>query len=65
MGNYAKSLHKIFKQRGDSNKYPKYIFCGEIAIKQGFSYILFCPLRTLYNSKFVIMATFLGQMLSL
>ena len=32
----------------------------EIRIKQGFSYILFCPLRILYNSKFIIMATFLG-----
>ena len=47
-------------QRGNSNKYPKHMFYEEIKIKQGFSYISFCPLRILYNSKFIIMATFLG-----
>ena len=47
-------------QRGDSNKYPKHMFCEPIRIKQGLSYIVFCPLRILYNSKFIIMATFLG-----
>ena len=36
------------------------MFYGEIRIKQGISYISFCPLRILYNSKFIIMATFLG-----
>ena len=33
------------------------MFYEEIRIKQGLSYILFCPLRILYNSKFIIMAT--------
>ena len=50
-------------QRGDSNKDPKHMFCEEIRIKQGLSYISFCPinpLRILHNSKFIIMATFLG-----
>ena len=47
-------------QRGDSNKYPKHIFYEEIRIKQSLSYILFCPLRILYNSKVIIMATFFG-----
>ena len=28
-------------------------------MKQGLSYISFCPLRILYNSKFIIMITFL------
>ena len=32
----------------------------EIRTKQGISYISFCPLRILYNSKFIIMATFMG-----
>ena len=36
------------------------MFYEEIRIKQSVSYILFCPLRILYNSKFIIMATFLG-----
>ena len=36
------------------------MFYEEIRIKQGLSYILFCQLRILYNSKFIIMATFLG-----
>ena len=76
MRNYAKTLHKIFRQHmfwifvriaqgGYSNKYPKHIIYEEIRIKQSFSYILFCPLRILYDSKFIIMATFLGIMLSL
>ena len=47
-------------QRGDSNKYPKHMLLEEIRIKQGLSYILFCPLSILYNSKFNRMATFLG-----
>ena len=47
-------------QGGDSNKYPKHMFCEEIRIKQSLSYISFCPLRILYNSKFVITATFWG-----
>ena len=47
-------------QRGNSNKYPKHMFYEEIRIKQGLSYISFCPLRILYISKFIIMATFLG-----
>ena len=47
-------------QRGDSNKYPKCMFYEEIRIKQGFSYISFCPLRILYNNKIIIMATVLG-----
>ena len=45
---------------GDSNKYSKHMSYGEIRIKQGLSYIPFCPLRILYNSKFILMATFLG-----
>ena len=48
-------------QRGDSNKYPKHLFYEEMRIKQGLSNISFCPLRNLYNSKFVIMATSLGK----
>ena len=47
-------------QRGDSNKYPKHMFYEEIRIKQGLSYISFCPLKILNNSKFIIVATFLG-----
>ena len=45
---------------GNSNKYPKHMFCEETRIKQGLSYISFCPLRILYNSKFILMATSLG-----
>ena len=71
MGNYAKkhciksSTNICFgyllesPQRGDSNKYPKHTFYEEI-IKQGLSNILFCPLRILYNRKFMITATLLG-----
>ena len=33
------------------------MFYEEIRIKQGLSYISFSPLRILYNSKFIIMAT--------
>ena len=33
------------------------MFCEEIRIKQGLSYISFCPFRILYNSKFILMAT--------
>ena len=33
------------------------MFYEEIRIKQGVSYIPFCPLRILYNSKFILMAT--------
>ena len=47
-------------QRGNSNKSPKHMFYEEIRIKQGLSYMSFCPLRILYNSKFIIMAIFLG-----
>ena len=46
--------------RGDSNKYPKHMFYEEIRIKQDRLYTLFCPLRILYNSKFVLMAAALG-----
>ena len=42
---------------GDSNKYPKHIFYEEIRVKQGLPYILFCPLRILCNSKFILMET--------
>ena len=36
------------------------MFYEEIRIKQGLSYISFCPLRILYNSEFILMATSLG-----
>ena len=36
------------------------MFYEEIRIKQGLSYISFCLLRIVYNSKFIIMATSLG-----
>ena len=51
--------------RGDSNKYPKHMFYDKIRIKQGGSYISFCRVRILYNSKFIIMATFLGTSVTL
>ena len=35
------------------------MFSEEIRIKQGLSYIL-CPLKILYNSKFILMAISLG-----
>ena len=71
MINYSKTLHNIFKhiyfgyllestQRGDSNKYPKHMFYEDIRIKPDLSCISFCSLRILYNSKFIIMTTFLG-----
>ena len=43
-----------------SNKYHKHMFYDEIRIKQGLSYKSFWPLRILYNSKFILMATSLG-----
>ena len=73
MRNYTRLLPENFKQhmfwicfgyllesphRGDSNKYPKCMFYEEIAIKQGLSCISFWPLRILYNSIFILMATF-------
>ena len=33
------------------------MFCEEIRIKKGIFYISLCPLRILYNSKFMLMAT--------
>ena len=36
------------------------MFYEEIRIKQGLSYISFCPFRILYKSKFILMATSLG-----
>ena len=36
------------------------MFCEEIRTKQYLSYISFCPLRILYNSKFIIMAISFG-----
>ena len=45
---------------GDSNKYPKPMFYEVIRIEQGLSYTSFCPLRILYNSKFILMAASLG-----
>ena len=36
------------------------MFYRETRIRQGLSYISFCPLRILYNSKFILMATSLG-----
>ena len=46
--------------RGNSNKYPKHMFYEDIRIKQGLFYIPFYPLRILYNSNFILMATSLG-----
>ena len=45
---------------GNSNKYPKHMFYEELIVKQGLSYITFCPLRLLYNRKFILMATSLA-----
>ena len=42
---------------GDYHKSPKYRFYQEKRIKQVLSYISFCPLRNLYNIKFIFMAT--------
>ena len=36
------------------------MFTEETRIKQGLSSISFCPLRIIYNSKFISMATSLG-----
>ena len=36
------------------------MFYEEIRIKQSLSYISFCPIRSLYNSKFILMAISLG-----
>ena len=36
------------------------MFYKEIGMKQGLSYLVFCPLRTLYNRKFILTATSLG-----
>ena len=33
------------------------LFYEEIIVKQGLSYISFCPLRILYNSKFILMTS--------
>ena len=45
---------------GNSNKYPKHMLYEEIRIKTGLSNISFCPVRILYNSTFIIMATSFG-----
>ena len=45
-------------QRGDSDKYPKHMFYEGIRIKQGFFLYI---ILSIYNSKFIIMATFLGN----
>ena len=37
--------------------FPKHIFCKEIRIRHA---CIFYPLRVLYNSKFILMATSLG-----
>ena len=70
--NYARVLYLIlyrnicfgylleWPQWGDSDKYPKHTYYGKIRINHGLSYISFCPLRILYNSKFIIMATSFG-----
>ena len=39
---------------GDSSKYPKHMFCEQIRIEQGLSFITFCSLRIFYNSKFIL-----------
>ena len=36
------------------------MFYEEIRIKQSLSYISFCPLRVLHNSKFILITTSLG-----
>ena len=48
---------RIASERDDSNKYPKHMFYEEIIIKQGLSYISICPVRIIYNRKFILMAT--------
>ena len=44
----------------NANKHPKHMFCEETRTKQCLSYISFCALNILYNSKFILMATSLG-----
>ena len=51
---------KLIRIASNSNKYPKRMFYEEIGIKQDLSYTSLCPLRILYNSKFILMATSLG-----
>ena len=53
---------------GDSNKYPKHIFCARstkhifcATVKQSLSCISLWPLRILYNSKLILMATSFGK----
>ena len=46
--------------RGNSNKYPKRMFCEEITIKPGICCVTFCSFRLVYNSKFILMAISLG-----
>ena len=43
-----------------SVKYPRHMFFQEIRAEQDLSYTSICPLSILYNSKFILMATFLG-----
>ena len=63
MRNYARILHKSFKQHmfwlfvRIASVRPKHMFYEEIRIKQGLSYRSFCPLRVLYNSEFILLAT--------
>ena len=45
---------------GDSNKYPKRMFCEEVRIKQDLSCISICLFSILYNSKFILLVSSLG-----
>ena len=68
MRNYARICFGYLLESphwGDSNKYPKHTFCQETRIKQGLSYVSLCLFRILYNSKFILVATSLEQLLSL
>ena len=47
-------------QWGDSKNIQSIMFYEEIRIKQGISYISFCPIRILYNNKFILKATSVG-----
>ena len=71
MRNFARILYLNFKQHmfwivvritllRRFYKYQKHMFYEELRIKQGISYISFCPSRIRYNSKFILMATYLG-----
>ena len=60
MRNYALKFEATYVLDICYPKYPKHMFYEDIRIKQGPSYISFCPLRILYNSKFILMATSLG-----